>query len=97
MTKNLCVDKKIPMSNCDGKCYLADLLQKTDKEDGKNQVPGKNEREQSKVVFYIPKCGYQSATTNALLLNKTKNLFYYSFYIYNYTVDVFHPPKFHLA
>ena len=97
IAKVLCIEKEVPMSNCNGKCYLAELLKKAENKEEQKQIPGKTESEFSKVVFYLSKCTYQGTEPNHIFFKKTKNVYSTSFYVFDYTADVFHPPKFHLA
>ena len=90
IAKVLCINKDKPMSNCNGKCILAQKLKKAE-EPQKKEVPAAL-KERSEINLYISEI--RDLTTMPEVVSDNfkyfKNL---RLYTSNHCDDVFHPPK----
>jgi len=91
IAKVLCINKDKPMSNCNGKCILAQKLKKAE-EPQKKQLPAilKERLEINLFLTDILKVHNGSYFKVENNLNPFKNLHLFNS---NYSTDVFHPPK----
>ncbi len=83
----LCVNKDKPELNCDGKCYLAKMLQKK-KEDKKNNLPSINLQDYPLALVATDSFEKTTITNTA---NKRNN-FYSNLYRLDFEFAIFHPP-----
>ena len=91
IAKVLCINKDKPMSNCNGKCILAQKLKKAE-EPQKKEFPTAL-KERFEINLYLSKIllvktgSFLLVESNIQLLNND------TFFKSNFSTDVFHPPK----
>ncbi|UOB17473.1 hypothetical protein [Abyssalbus ytuae] len=81
-----CVNKDKPMLNCDGKCYLAKMIQ-AQQEDKKQNLPGIDLREYPIGFVNITECNLRNPKE---FINKS--FFYQELYSYQIHPSIYHPP-----
>lgn len=90
IAKVLCINRDKPLSNCNGKCILAQKLKKAE-EPQKKELPAAL-KERSEINLYFSniieiKTGSQIPGENIKLFKNT------ALFDSNYYIDIFHPPK----
>ena len=91
IAKALCINKDKPMLNCNGKCILAQKLNKAE-EPQKKELPAAL-KERLEINLYLTDklieiTGSRLVAENNILLFKND-----PFFKSNFSTDVFHPPK----
>jgi len=91
IAKVLCINKDKPMSNCNGKCILAQKLKKAE-EPQKKEFPAAL-KERLEINLYLTDklieiTGSRLVAENNILFLKND-----PFFKSNFSTDVFHPPK----
>ena len=83
----LCINKKKPELNCDGKCYLMQQLKKQQKGE---QTPLKISMENYPIGFVnILNIEHRKS----IIPHKKPIFLYYVLYYFNYNDSAFHPPE----
>ncbi len=89
IASNLCENKDVVNSTCNGKCYLKKQLKKAeaDTENNESQAPRKIQLEEycSLSLLNLPTANYN--------LIKPHFSVYKSLYSFRQSVDIFHPPQ----
>jgi len=91
IAKVLCINQDKPMLACNGKCYLAKQLKKTESNDKKNAPNSKREKVETLYlwpksitdIYRIPK---KNSTLN-ITFHKNK------LHSFTYLIDIYRPPK----
>ena len=84
----LCINRDKPMLNCDGKCYLAKMIQEQQEEDHQD-IPSADLREYPMGFVSILDCSFQKFIIETSTISFYKNL-----NEQQYISAVFHPPNF---
>ena len=91
IAKVLCINKDKPMSNCNGKCILAQKLKKAE-EPQKKEFPAAL-KERLEINLYLTDI-FIVNTESRLVAENNINLFKNDpFFKSNFSTEVFHPPK----
>ena len=83
----LCINKDKPMLNCDGKCYLAKMIQ-AEQDKKKNNLPAINLKDYP--IGFVDIASYQFKNTETIL---KENFTYLNLYSNSFNQTVFHPPN----
>lgn len=84
----LCINKDKPMLNCDGKCYLAQMIQDQQNQDQHQDIPSADLREYPIGFITILNCTFIKSTSQTMLVT-----FYENINEKQYIPAVFHPPN----
>lgn len=91
----LCINKEQPITMCEGQCYLADQLQKSEEQNDK-RAPGPGSEKLEVVYYYLTgslKINKRSfASSNKTELGDVNNS-----YSSTFIADIFRPPQFILT
>ena len=90
IAKVLCINKDKPMSNCNGKCILAQKLKKAE-EPQKKELPAAL-KERSEINLFISEI-IDLTTLPEIVRDDFSHFKKLSLYTSNHSDDVFHPPK----
>ena len=83
----LCINKDKPMLNCNGKCYLSQLIKKQQQDDHQD-IPSADLREYPIGFVSILNCNFQSTIVETKVVSMHPNL-----NEQQYKSAVFHPPN----
>ena len=83
-----CINKDNPMLNCDGKCYLAKMIQEQQSEDQHQDIPSADLREYP--IGFIDILDYSFVKSTDIV---TTISFYRNLYEERVIPAVFHPPN----
>lgn len=90
----LCINKEIPMSTCNGKCYLSEKLKEAEEQEEK-QAPT-NKKERFEVVYYYDKSSFDFPINTDCFVSKLNPACVDEFYTSCFIADIFRPPKLNL-
>ena len=83
----LCINKDKPMLNCDGKCYLAKMIQ-AEQDEKKDNLPAINLRDYPIGFVHIASLEFKN-----IKIGQRKNFSYLNLYKKDFNQTVFHPPN----
>jgi hypothetical protein len=86
IAKVLCINKDKPMSNCNGKCILAQKLKKAEE-------PQKKLKERFEINLYLSDILKVNPGIHLESDNKTNSPQNDPFLKFNFSTEIFHPPK----
>ncbi|MCB9202511.1 MAG: hypothetical protein H6604_05635 [Flavobacteriales bacterium] len=86
----LCINKEKPEKHCNGKCYLAKELEKSDEENDKKQP---KEVSKKKIEFNFICPDFQIDLPRKSRITKKKFYTFKNIPISSYSEELFHPPE----
>ncbi len=92
ISKVLCINKKKPLSTCNGRCYLSGKLEKAE-EHGENKAIS-SKKESIEGDYYVSKFFFNFICHNNIFTIKIDSNSVPDFFISYFIADIFRPPKF---
>lgn len=91
IAKVLCINKEVPETTCNGKCYLSKQIKKVDNQQGQQAPNNKNEKPE--ILYYFVDSFYNKLQKPVDYSIVNNNFFLTEIHASNVVSNIFHPPK----